>query len=305
MDRRPGFRKEIELIRRNPENGVGENGEASATPAELRWKGVRVRVFRRKWTTETGYYALASDQPTLYVILEEVGGRCELRASSAPVTMDYCGPRALGFAPARTALFAYPNRIREAQIVSFSFCIDEIKQFSPAFGSRIERAALRLMFDDSRLRDCAVLLAAEYLKNENSSKYGEGLALSLVAALAETMSRSRTDRRRRLSHHEFTLATEYIEEQSDRPLRVDEIARVVGVEMARFSSLFRQATGMPTQRWQVRVRVHQAQRMMLGGSDQHLSEVAARLGFADQSHFARAFKQFTGSTPREWLRSRS
>lgn len=305
MDRRPGFRKEIEVIRRNPENSVEENGEASATPAELRWKGVRVRVFRRKWTTETGYYALASDQPTLYVILEEVGGRCELRASSAPVTMDYCGPQALGFAPARTALFAYPNRIREAQIASFSFCLDEIKQFSPAFGSRIERAGLRLMFDDSRLRDCAVLLAAEYLKSENSSKYGEGLALSLVAALAETMSRSRTNRRRRLSHHEFTLATEYIEEQSDRPLRVDEIARVVDLEMTKFSSLFRQATGMPTQRWQVRVRVHQAQRKMLDGSDQHLSEIAARLGFADQSHFARAFKQFTGSTPREWLRSRS
>jgi len=44
MDRKPGFRKEIEVIRRNPENGVGENSEASATPAELRWKGVRVRV---------------------------------------------------------------------------------------------------------------------------------------------------------------------------------------------------------------------------------------------------------------------
>jgi len=100
-------------------------------------------------------------------------------------------------------------------------------------------------------------------------------------------------------------ATEYIEEQSNRPLRVDEIARVLGLEMTKFSSLFRQATGMSMQRWHVRVRVHQAQRMMLDGPDQHLSEVAARLGFADQSHFARAFKQFTGSTPREWLRSRS
>src|ERR1700681_46348 len=180
MDRRPGFRKEIEVIRRNPENGVEESGEASATPAELRWKGVRLRAFRRKWTTETRYYALASDEPTLYVILDEVGGRCELRASSAPVTMDYCGPQALGFAPARTALFTYPNRIREAQIASFSLCLDEINEFSPAFGSRIDRAGLRLMFDDSRLRDCAVLLAAEYLKSENSSKYGEGLALSLV-----------------------------------------------------------------------------------------------------------------------------
>jgi AraC-like DNA-binding protein len=305
IDRRPDFRQEIEVIRRNPENGVEENGEASATPAELRWKGVGVRVFRRNWATETGYHTLASDQPTLYVILDEVGGRCELRASSAPAPMDYCGPQALGFAPARTALFACPSRIREAQIASFSFSPDEIKEFSLTFGSRIERAALQLMFDDSRLRDCAVLLAAEYEKSENPSKYGEGLALSLVAALAETMFRSRTNRRRRLSHHEFTLATECIEERSDRPLRVEEIARVVGLEMTRFSGLFSQATGMSTQRWQVRVRVHQAQRMMLDCPDQQLSEIAARLGFADQSHFARAFKQFTGSTPRDWLRSRS
>jgi AraC family transcriptional regulator len=62
---------------------------------------------------------------------------------------------------------------------------------------------------------------------------------------------------------------------------------------------------MSMQRWQVRVRVHQAQRMMLDGPDQHLSEIASSLGFADQSHFARAFKQFTGLTPREWLRSQS
>jgi AraC-like DNA-binding protein len=305
MDRRRGFRKEIEVIRRDAKNGMEENGETSATPAELRWKGVGVRVFRRQWTTETGRHTLVSDKPTLYVILDEVGGRCELRTSSAPVTIDYCGPQALGFAPARTSLFAYPSRLREAQIASFSFCLDEIKEFSPAFGSRIDRAGLRLMFDDSRLRDCAVLLAAEYLKSENSSMYGEGLALSLVAALAETMSRSRTNRRRRLNHHEFTLATEYIEGQRDRPLRVDEIARVVGLEMTKFSSLFRQATGMSMQRWHARVRVHQAQRMMLDGPDQHLSEIASRLGFADQSHFARTFKQFTGLTPREWLRSQS
>src|ERR1700730_5873215 len=48
IDRRPGFCSEIEVIRRNPEKGVEESGEASATPAELRWKGVRVRAFRRK-----------------------------------------------------------------------------------------------------------------------------------------------------------------------------------------------------------------------------------------------------------------
>ena len=96
------------MIRRNPENGVEESGEASATPAELRWKGVRVRAFRRKWTTETRYYALASDQPTLYVILDEVGGRCELRASSAPVTMNYCGPQALGNRRQKTDRLSHP-----------------------------------------------------------------------------------------------------------------------------------------------------------------------------------------------------
>src|ERR1700730_8408180 len=106
MDWRHGFRKEIEMIRRNPENGMEGNGDTSAAPAELRWKGVGARVFRRKWTAESGRHTLISDKPTLYVILDEVGGRCELRASSAPVTMNYCGPQALGFAPARTALFA-------------------------------------------------------------------------------------------------------------------------------------------------------------------------------------------------------
>jgi AraC-like DNA-binding protein len=305
METRHGFRKEIEAIRRDAENDMEENRDTSATPAELRLRGVGLRVFRRRWTRGMGCHQFTSDRPTLYVILDEVGGRCELRASSAPVTMDYCGPQALGFAPARTSIFAYPRRIREARIASFSFYPEEIKEFSPMFASRIQQATLRLMSNDFRLRDCAVLLAAECEASENSSKYGEGLALSLVAAMAETTTRSRTMRRRRLSYREFALATEYIEERSDRPLRVEEVAGAAGLEMSKFSSLFRQATGMSMQRWQVRVRVHQAQRIMLDGPDQHLSKIASRLGFADQSHFARAFKQFTGLTPREWLWGRS
>jgi AraC family transcriptional regulator len=50
-----------------------------------------------------------------------------------------------------------------------------------------------------------------------------------------------------------------------------------------------------------RLRVDEAA-ALLRRSDQPISQVAARVGFADQSHLTRRFREQMGTTPERWRR---
>jgi AraC-like DNA-binding protein len=52
-------------------------------------------------------------------------------------------------------------------------------------------------------------------------------------------------------------------------------------------------------------RVRGAQRLLVDNPNENLTEVAALCGFADQSHFSRAFFEVIGLTPTAWLHNRA
>ncbi|WP_199775933.1 MULTISPECIES: helix-turn-helix transcriptional regulator [unclassified Enterobacter] len=58
---------------------------------------------------------------------------------------------------------------------------------------------------------------------------------------------------------------------------------------------FRAVTGMTPHAYQLNRRVNQARQWLQSGSE--ITDIAYRLGFADQSHFQRVFKAHTGVTP--------
>jgi transcriptional regulator GlxA family with amidase domain len=51
-------------------------------------------------------------------------------------------------------------------------------------------------------------------------------------------------------------------------------------------------------------RVRLAQRLMVDDPALSLASIAVRSGFADQSHFSRAFLDILGTTPTAWLHQR-
>jgi methylphosphotriester-DNA--protein-cysteine methyltransferase len=68
-----------------------------------------------------------------------------------------------------------------------------------------------------------------------------------------------------------------------------------------FARLFRQATGETPHRFLLRLRIERAQEL-LATHVVSLTQIATDVGFADQSHFTRVFKQFVGVTPRAYRR---
>jgi AraC family transcriptional regulator len=63
--------------------------------------------------------------------------------------------------------------------------------------------------------------------------------------------------------------------------------------------LFKHALGIPPHRYVLQERIREAQRKLAVGR-MSISELALNLGFSDQSHFSRAFRKVTGTTPKRY-----
>jgi AraC family transcriptional regulator len=94
-------------------------------------------------------------------------------------------------------------------------------------------------------------------------------------------------------HHEF-----------DRNLRISELAAQAGVHPVHLARVFRKQAGQTAGDYLQRLRVNAACRL-LRDREMPLVSIAADCGFADQSHFTRLFKKFTGVTPREFRKLQS
>jgi len=83
--------------------------------------------------------------------------------------------------------------------------------------------------------------------------------------------------------------------------RVDmaRLARQAGVSGATFRRIFRDRTGSAPYRYYMALKVNAIKRE-LAHTELPLKEIAFRLGFADQYHLSRAFKQYTGVSPTAW-----
>ena len=64
-----------------------------------------------------------------------------------------------------------------------------------------------------------------------------------------------------------------------------------------FVRQFKAATGLPPHQYVIVRRVERAQQLLQGGGDLSLAEVAACVGFSDQSQFCHHFKHLVGVTP--------
>ena len=64
-----------------------------------------------------------------------------------------------------------------------------------------------------------------------------------------------------------------------------------------FARQFKRATGLPPHQYVILRRVERAKQLLHGGSELSLAEVAAHVGFSDQSQFSYHFKRLVGVTP--------
>jgi AraC-like DNA-binding protein len=96
--------------------------------------------------------------------------------------------------------------------------------------------------------------------------------------------------------HRIAAAIEWLRNDFDQPLRIEPIARELGMSISSFNHHFRALTAMSPLQFQKQLRLQEARRLMLSeGLD--ATQAGARVGYRDASHFTRDYKRLFGAPP--------
>jgi AraC family transcriptional regulator len=93
----------------------------------------------------------------------------------------------------------------------------------------------------------------------------------------------------------------YIDDHIGERISLSELARQAGVSRFHFARQFRLSTGESPMEFLRRVRIERS-KSILQTRASSIAEVAARLGFSDQSHFTRIFGRLVGVSPGSFAR---
>ncbi len=99
-------------------------------------------------------------------------------------------------------------------------------------------------------------------------------------------------------------ALRYIQDNLERPIAMEEVARHSGISRRHLARLMRQHTGASFHEYVLCARLHVA-RHLLRHSDLAVKSVAAQVGYPDVHHFTRVFARHAGCPPAAFRRGES
>ena len=96
-------------------------------------------------------------------------------------------------------------------------------------------------------------------------------------------------------------ARRYIEEHLEEKFDLDTLSAAVGMDRCHLCRSFRRAFGLPPHRYRAQLRLARARELITSGLD--CCDAAYAVGFCDQSHLSRLFRESTGTTPGAYARA--
>ena len=144
-----------------------------------------------------------------------------------------------------------------------------------------------LSLSDEYIRKCELLSSGEQIIN---------LQYHMVLEYTRRVERIRLGK---TPSKLLMQVTNYVQHNLSKPIDVEALADSMFISRTHLAAKFKQETGMTLTDFILIEKIEEAKRL-LRYSDKSLSLIADYLGFSSQSHFTRAFKKYSGKTPREY-----
>lgn len=110
------------------------------------------------------------------------------------------------------------------------------------------------------------------------------------ARLGHLVASSRGDTRR------ISRAIGRLREHYHEPLKIEEVARELGMSVSGFHHHFKSVTSMSPLQFQKQIRLQEARRLMLG-EELDAASTGHRVGYEDPAYFSRDYKKLFGAPP--------
>ena len=206
-------------------------------------------------------------------------------------------PFTMSFLPA-----AQPHSLQASPKGMRSFTVQIEQEWLASFADNSFAFGRSVFSSGGELVGLYLKLFREFQISDTSSPLAmEGLVLEMLAQVARDGCRIEEHRTPKW----LRRATDAIHEQIENPPRLTQLAVEAGVHPVHLARTFRRIHGCTVGEYTRRVRAERASEM-LALQEIPLAQIAATLGFCDQSHFARVFKRVKGVTPLTYrLRSTS
>ncbi|MEY2883119.1 MAG: hypothetical protein RL490_843, partial [Pseudomonadota bacterium] len=171
----------------------------------------------------------------------------------------------------------------------------------PDLNGRLEPALLSA--DDGVATLLRIVFAEIEKPGFSSDLLIDGVMCAIAASLARQTGTPAHDHAGRvwLSPAKLRRVLDYIEDHLGEPIMLADLAGVAGLSAFHFTRVFKRATGESPYRFLTLRRLARA-RHLLAGSALSIAEISKNCGFADQSHFTRAFGQMMTVSPARFRR---
>ena len=103
----------------------------------------------------------------------------------------------------------------------------------------------------------------------------------------------------KMSDYYIKEAINFIEQNFQNNITIEDIAAVCGINRSYFGKIFRKSIGRSPQQFLMNYRMVKATEL-LKLTSLSIAEIGSAVGYENQLHFSRAFKSIYGVSPREW-----
>jgi AraC family transcriptional regulator len=259
-----------------------------------RWDGVSVAVFRGG---AGGRGPGASPAPWHRILLSPaLVGPVALKLDGGPTRRFMLEPGTIGFHPAGAEVSLHHGPGQVIQVLQDPLLYRRLLA-DIGGGGELEAEPL-INFVDPLVAQIARSLASEAGSGPADRLLVDGLSMALAVRIARRFAprKPRSGEGPGLPRGRLRRVLDHVEAHLGEEMTLAELAGIACLSPFHFSRCFKRTVGVGPQRYVLRRRIERA-REMIRRTDEPLASVAQALGFADQSHFTKAFRRETGLTP--------